>query len=139
MSFVLQTVAGILRDNGSIMHHSVDSNDIIAGNYGCHNHPSQCCHKANLFTAFSTSVECVNDDSKDCHRSIWPINQPWVSLCDAFLHFLYKCCSSIFYMCTTRTTENYLWLSSIQRNRMCRRCEYVIWIPIPTVRKMFNL
>lgn len=65
MSFVLQTVAGILRDNGSSKHQSAGGDYISTGNYGCHKHPSRCCHKADLITAFSASFECMNDDSND--------------------------------------------------------------------------
>lgn len=61
MSFVLQTVAGILRDNGSSQY----QNDISSGSYGCHKHPSRCCHRADLVTACSASFECMNDDLND--------------------------------------------------------------------------
>lgn len=65
MSFVLQTVAGILRDNGSSNYQSAGGNDINTGNYGCHKHPSRCCHRADLVTALSSSFECMNDDLND--------------------------------------------------------------------------
>lgn len=68
MSFVLQTVAGILRGNGSpALHHSVGSSSATAG-CGCNKHPSRCCHKADILAArnsFSTSFECMNDDLND--------------------------------------------------------------------------
>lgn len=54
MSFVLQTVAGLLRGSQSL-----DSRDSCSG---------RCCHKADSFLArnsFSTSFECMNDDLYD--------------------------------------------------------------------------
>lgn len=77
MSFVLQTVAGILRGNGSPVHSVVGSIPGISGGGGassssscsCHKHPNRCCHKADLLAArnsFSnSSFECMNDDLND--------------------------------------------------------------------------
>lgn len=73
MSFVLQTVAGILRGNGSPVHNVVNTNrgctvDGISSSSSCgsHKHPDRCCHKADLLAvrnSFSnSSFECMNDD-----------------------------------------------------------------------------
>lgn len=77
MSFVLQTVAGILRGSGSPVH-SVVGIGALGGGGGvgasssscsCHKHPNRCCHKADLLAArnsFSnSSFECMNDDLND--------------------------------------------------------------------------
>lgn len=64
MSFVLQTVAGILRD-ATPMHQSAGGSDERTGDCGCRKHPSRCCHKADSYTARSTSFECINDDLND--------------------------------------------------------------------------
>lgn len=82
MSFVLQTVAGLLRGSGSPRNYRVENSGAATSNgCGCHHHPNRCCHKADLLAArnsFSTSFECMNDDLNDWHRSNWPINTQWV-------------------------------------------------------------
>lgn len=66
MSFVLQTVAGILRDSsGSSMRHSVANNDVTGNGCSCNKHPSRCCHKADFYAAFSNSFESMHDDLND--------------------------------------------------------------------------
>lgn len=65
---MMQTVAGILRGNGTPMHNVVESSGTSSG-CGCHKHPNRCCHKADLMAArdlFSnSSFECMNDDLND--------------------------------------------------------------------------
>lgn len=82
MSFVLQTVAGLLRGSGSQRNYRVENCGATSNNgCGCHKRPNRCCHKADLLAArnsFSTSFECMNDDLNDWHRSNWPINKQWV-------------------------------------------------------------
>ena len=78
MSFVLQTVAGILRGSGSPVHNVVGISGSGGGGLGgaggssscsCHKHPNRCCHRADLLAArnsFSnSSFECMNDDLND--------------------------------------------------------------------------
>lgn len=70
MSFVMQTVAGILRGGGggSPMHPIEGGNATVNNGCSCHKHPSRCCHKVDSLAAgssFSNSFECINDDFND--------------------------------------------------------------------------
>lgn len=70
MSFVMQTVAGILRGGGGSPMHPIEGGGSESTNNGCgsHKHPSRCCHKADSLAAgnsFSNSFECINDDLND--------------------------------------------------------------------------
>lgn len=75
MSFVLQTVAGILRNSPTHSPHRRSS-------CGCETHPQRCCHKTDRHTSFAatSSFECMNDDLDDWHRYDWPTtSKQWVS------------------------------------------------------------
>lgn len=60
MSFVMHTVASILRGSPSRLNNANDDT--------CHKHPNRCCHRADSLArnSFSdASFECMNDDLSD--------------------------------------------------------------------------